>query len=185
MLPESPRSTVDRSADPSVDPSDGPRLVVEMGGSNLVIRSTSDLDHADTDSLVSALNAANDADVDVVIDPASVRCDDAFASITHPRPSDEPDAGRPVGAEVAAAGTIRLAGEGTCWTVDVAGGRLCRTDVPHDVRFLGPDAWTPIIALCVTHDRLLALTADGRHVSERRARRDIGPDAPPRPLRVA
>ena len=123
--------------------------------------------------------------VDVVIDPASVRCDDTFASFTHPRPIEEPDVGRPVAAEFAAVGMIRLAGEGTCWTVDVAGGRLCRTDVPHDVRFLGPDAWAPMIALCVTHDRLVALTADGRHVSERRARREYGPDVPPRPLRVA
>ena len=177
MLSESTR--------PAVHPSHDPRLVIEMGGSNLVIRSTFDLDHADTDSLVSALNAATDADVDVVIDPASVRCDDAFASFTHPRPAVEHDAARPVAAEFAAVGMIRLAGEGTCWTIDVAGGRMCRTDVPHDVRFLGPDAWTPLIALCVTHDRLVALAADGRHISERRARREVGPDAPPRPLRVA
>ncbi|MAT04955.1 MAG: hypothetical protein CL424_07930 [Acidimicrobiaceae bacterium] len=179
MLPESPRPT------PQLDPSDEPRLVVEMGGSNLVIRSTIDLDHADTDSLVSALNAATDADVDVVIDPASVRCDEAFASLTHRRTAEERSAARPVAAEFAAVGVIRLAGEGTCWTIDVAGGRLCRTDVAHDVRFLGPEAWTPMVAVCVTHDRLVALTGDGRHLSERRAHHDVGPDAPPRSLRVA
>ena len=176
MLPESHRPHV---------PSDEPHLVIEMGGSNLVVRSTFDLDHADTDSLVSALNAANEAGVDVVIDPASVRCDDAFASFMHNGSDEISTTTRARPAEFAAVGMIRLAGEGTCWTVDVANGRLCRTDVAHDVRFLGADAWTPMIAVCVTRDRLVALTRGGRHVSERRARREFGPDAPPRPLRVA
>jgi hypothetical protein len=150
---------------------DEPHVTIEMGGTNIVIRSTAELDHAYTTSLVAAVNAATDADVDVVIDPHSVRCDDGFASYEHPR-SDrcvEHDRCRPTAAAAVASGVIRVPAESTVWTIDVARGRLCRTDSDIGLRFLGPEAWTRVVAVCITPSRLVALQVGGGTLSERRA----------------
>jgi hypothetical protein len=167
MMPESPMPP--SASAPSI--SDEPHVTIEMGGTNIVIRSTAELDHAYTTSLVAAVNAATDADVDVVIDPHSVRCDDAFASYQHPR-SDmcvEHQRCRPAAAAAVASGVIRIPAESTVWTVDVARGRLCRTDGDIGLRFLGPEAWTRVVAVCITPSRLVALRVGGGTVSERRA----------------
>lgn len=161
QLPES--SPTDRDEEP--------RVTIEMGGANLVIRASSHFDHASTTSLVSAVNAAADADVAVVIDPPSVRCDDVFARYGYERIAEcrDHDGCRPASVHVVGSGVIRIAAEQTVWTIDVAHGRLCRSDGPLDVMFLGPEAWTPVVAVCITPSRLVALLLDDAHVSERRA----------------
>jgi hypothetical protein len=171
QLPASPRTTHHDD--------DEPRVTIEMGGANLVIRAGSHFDHASTISLVGAVNAAADADVAVVIDPASVRCDDEFTRYGYERIAEcrDHDGCRPAAVQVVASGIIRIAAERTVWTIDVAHGRLCRSDAPLEVRFLGPDAWTPVVAVCVTPSRLVALLHDDAHVSERRAH---GSSADPR-----
>jgi hypothetical protein len=150
---------------------DEPQVTIEMGGANLVIRASTHFDQASTISLVGAVNAAADADVAVVIDPSTVRCDDEFARYGYERIADCRDHRdcRPDAVEVVGSGIIRIAAERTVWTIDVARGLLCRTDAPLDVRFLGPDAWTPVVAVCVTPSRLVALLRHDAHLSERRA----------------
>ena len=150
---------------------DEPRVTIEMGGANLVIRASSHFDHASTISLVGAVNAAADADVAVVIDPSTIRCDDEFARYGYARIDEcrDHDGCRPAAVQAVNSGIIRIAAERTVWTIDVANGRLCRSDAPLDVHFLGPDAWTPVVAVCVTPSRLVALLLDDAHVSERRA----------------
>jgi hypothetical protein len=150
---------------------DEPLVTIEMGGANLVIRAGSHFDHASTISLAGAVNAAADADVAVVIDPSSVRCDDEFARYGYERIAEcrDHDGCRPAAVQVVGSGIIRITAERTVWTIDVAHGRLCRTDAPLDVHFLGPEAWTPVVAVCVTPSRLVALLLDDAHVSERRA----------------
>jgi hypothetical protein len=70
---------------------------------------------------------------------------------------------------VVAPGLIRIDAEHTVWMVDLIGGRFCQTDSPIDVHFLPCEAWTPIVAVCVTNGRVTALTADGGQVSAIRA----------------
>ncbi len=148
------------------------RVVIESGGANVVIRPSSNVDRAYTTSLVEVINAASATDVCVVIDPEPIRCDDDFAAETPPL-ADQGGAEhrnrRPAGAEVAMAGVVRLDAEGTVWLVDVNHGRFCRLEAPLDVRFLGDDAWEPVVALCVTPSRLIALNVDGNRTSANRA----------------
>jgi hypothetical protein len=152
-----------------------PRVTIEMGGPNIVIRSTPAIDRECTDALTHAVNAAADTDDVVVIDPQPIRCDDSFASSIHR--SGESACGdhadcRPVEAEVVARGVIRIAGEHSSWMIDVSAGRYCQTDHSLDVRFIDPSAWTPVIAVCVTPTSMSALTRGGVLVTSRRAHRD-------------
>jgi hypothetical protein len=165
---------------------DEPTVTIEMGGANLVIRASAHFDHASTISLVSAVNAAADADVAVVIDPSSVRCDDEFARYGYERTAEcrDHDSCRPDAVQVVGSGIIRITAERTVWTIDVAHGRLCRTDGPLEVRFLGPEAWTPVVAVCVTPSRLVALLHDDAHVSERRAHGSVVDDRVSEPAGV-
>ena len=59
---------------------DRSRVVIEMGGSNLVIRAADNIDHSYTIALADAVNAAVDTEHVVVIDPAPIRCDDEFTA---------------------------------------------------------------------------------------------------------
>jgi hypothetical protein len=159
-----------RVVDPSSKPE--PHVVIEMGGPNVVIRSTTAIDHADTMALAHAVNAAADTHTVVVIDPESIRCDDAFA--THALPATDITcarhvACRPMPVEAISRGIIRIAAEHTSWTIDVDTGRFCQTDFPIDTKFLDPESWTPVIAICVTPTKLTALTADRTLITSDRA----------------
>jgi hypothetical protein len=163
----------DRSTVPDESASQEPRIVIEVSGANVVIRATPSIDRMHTMSLADAINAASDTDTCVVIDPEPIRCDDAFAAYEPPdadRTCSRHATCRPVAAEVARAGVVRLHAEGTVWLIDVSEGRFCQVDPGIDVRFLGPEAWRPIVAVCVTPTRLIALGVDGARTSARRAR---------------
>lgn len=152
---------------------DEPRVTIEMGGANIVIRSSAEIDHAYTEALVNAVNAAAATDTGVVLDPDPIRCEEAFdseAQSVRP-PCSEHDACSPTPVEAVISGILRIPAERSTWFVDVASGRFCQTDPGVDVRFLGRDAWTPVIAVCLTQTRLTALTADGGKISAHRAHR--------------
>jgi hypothetical protein len=168
-----------RGVDPTLGPE--PHVVIEMGGPNIVIRSTTAIDHADTTALAHAVNAAADTRTVVVLDPESVRCDDAFAA--HVLPATDTtcsrhDTCRPAPVEAISRGVIRIAAERTSWTIDVDAGRFCQTDFPIDTKFLDPESWTPVIAICITPTKLTALTVDRTLITSDRAHR-------PERLRVA
>jgi hypothetical protein len=151
-----------------------PRVVIEMGGPNVVIRATARVDRAYTTSLAAVLNAAAATDTCVVIDPEPIRCDDEFAAHRSDDVSRSCSAHRlcrPVPAEVAAEGVVRLRAERATWLIDVGRGRFCRTDPDRDlsVRFLADDSWSLVVAVCVTPTRLIALGVDGGLVSAERA----------------
>lgn len=149
-----------------------PRVVIEMGGPNIVIRSTTAIDHADTTALADAVNAAADTDTVVVIDPESIRCDDQFAANELPESETtctEHVGCHPTPVEAVACGVIQVAAEQSYWSIDVLEGRYCQTDRPVDTMFIDPAAWTPVIAVCVTPTRVSALDVDGVLVSGRRA----------------
>ena len=151
---------------------DQPSVLIEVSGSNVVIRATPEVDHACTAALAEVINAASDTDTCVVIDPHPVRCDDDFAAY---RAADEERSClehticRPTHAEVAAPGVVRVRAEGTVWLVDVRNGRLCQLDTDVDPRFIGERDWQPLVAICVTPTRLIALGIDGDLRSARRA----------------
>lgn len=165
--------TVDR-------PAEVPRVTIEMGGENVVIRSTPEIDRECTDALTDAVNAATDADTVVVIDPHPIRCDDSFASSLHQQADteclDHEDC-RPVAARVVARGVIRIAGEHTSWTIDVSSGRFCQTDHSLDVHFIEANAWTPVVAVCVMPTSMSALTVGGKLITSRRAHREHATNA--------
>ncbi len=152
-----------------------PRVTIEMGGDNIVIRATPAIDRECTDALTHAVNAAADTDTVVVIDPDPIRCDDSFASSLWRSPdaacADHRDC-RPVAAEAIARGVIRILGEHTSWIVDVSAGRFCQTDHAVDVHFIDPSAWTPVVAVCVTPTSMSALTFGGTLITSKRAHRD-------------
>lgn len=151
---------------------DEPRVTIEMGGANIVIRSSPSIDREYTTALAHAVNAATETGTVVVIDPDPIRCDDAFAG--EPMPPSEAGcadhaACRPSDVEVVGRGVIRIEAERTWWTIDVANGRFCRADAPIDHRFVRSVDWTPVVAVAVTPTRLRALTVDGTLVSSVRA----------------
>lgn len=155
---------------------DEPRVTIEMGGPNVVIRSTPKIDRVYTTSLVHAVNAAATTHTTVVLDPDPIRCDDAFAGAELPRSeTDCADhaACLPADVEVAASGVVRIAGESTWWLVDVANGRFCRTETRVDPHFVEAAAWTPVVAVCLTPTRLRALTVDDTVITSVRAHRPI------------
>ena len=154
------------------DAASEPRITVEMGGDNLVIRACAHTDRAYTATIAEAINAATDADTTVVVDPESIRCDDMFAAYHESvvdRVCDLHQPCRPVAADVVRLGVVRLRTEAFSWILDVNAGRLCRLDRRTDFRFLGADAWERVVAVCITRSRLIARLPDGRLLSARRA----------------
>lgn len=151
---------------------DEPRVTIEMGGPNIVIRSSPAIDREYTTTLVHAVNAATATHTVVVLDPDPIRCDDSFAGACLPTSEtacpEHADC-RPSEVEVVGCGVVRIAAETSWWLIDVAHGRFCRTDGRVDPYFIDGPSWTPVVAVCVTPSRLRALTVDGSLVSSVRA----------------
>jgi hypothetical protein len=170
---------------------DEPRVTIEMGGPNVVIRSSPAIDREYTTTLAHAVNAATATHTVVVLDPDPIRCDDSFAGAFLPESetacTEHADC-RPSEVEVVGSGTIRIAAETSWWLIDVAHGRFCRTDGRVDPHFIDGPSWTPVVAVCVTPSRLRALTADGSLVSSARAHEHGDRSSPrlaPRPVALA
>ena len=121
-----------------------------------------------------AVNSAADTDTVVVIDPDPIRCDDSFATSLRQAPElscADHVACRPVAARAVSRGVIMIAGEHSSWLVDVAAGRFCQTDSGVDVHFISPEAWTPVVAVCVMPASMSALTTSGTLITSKRAHR--------------
>ena len=162
-----------QSVSPDRSARDEARVVIEVAGANVVIRATAHVDKSYTRSLADVINAASDIDTCVVIDPEPIRCDDAFAAyepLAADRSCSLQRTCRPVEAEVALAGVVRLRAEGSEWLIDVSSGRFCQVNVDDDVPFLGHEAWKPVVAVCVTPTQLIGLSVDGTLMSATRAR---------------
>lgn len=158
---------------PVADLDEEPRVTIEMGGPNILIRSSPAIDREYTTSLAHAVNAAAMTHTVVVLDPDPIRCDDSFAGACLPASetdcAEHPDC-RPADVEVVGSGLIRIAAETCWWLIDVAHGRFCRVEGRRvDPHFIASENWTPVVAVCVTPSRLRALTADGSLVSSARA----------------
>lgn len=169
-------------ADPVVI-DDEPRVTIEMGGPNIVIRSSQAIDREYTATLAHAVNAATFTHTVVVLDPDPIRCDDSFAGAA--LPASETDCAehaecQPSEVEVVGSGMVRIEAESSWWLVDVAHGRFCRTDGRVDPHFIDGPSWTPVVAVCVTPSRLRALTVDGYVVSSIRAHGHDDADRPRR-----
>ncbi len=165
-------TTIHSTSEPHADTE--PRVTIEMGGTNLLIRATAHVGRSFTTTITDAINAATDAQTTVVLDPEPIRCDDAFAAYQEGRTSSPcaiHTSCRPAAADVVAAGIVRLHTERRSWLVDIGRGALCRWDGDVDVRFLGPESWTSVVAVCVTPTRLIALLPHGGMLSAGRAHR--------------
>ena len=71
--------------------------------------------------------------------------------------------------KVVGAGYVRLTTRDANWTIDLAQGRLCRSDDAIEPHFVTPDDWTSVQALWVTQTSVTALTDDGTYLSTRSA----------------
>jgi hypothetical protein len=149
-----------------------PRVVIAMGGSNLVVRTDPSIDRDDTGTLVDVINAAGETGTVVVVDPHPVPCDDLFAGSVVPAHemicAEHADC-RPAPATVAGSGVVRLRADAAWWLLDVAAGRLCRTSRRVDPCFVPADQWTDVVAVVITPTRLRALTTDGMIITRVRA----------------
>ena len=143
-----------------------PTVRVSMLDDHLVICAPADLDLEMTEVLVIAAASAVAAGSTVMID---LDPDTASDELVARRPLGAVTAtcvtgdGGPVG--VIGAGYVQLATSDAHWTIDLAQGRLCRSDDAIDPLFVGPDAWIPVQALWVTPTSVTALTNDGTYLS--------------------
>ena len=161
-----------RTAAHNTWPRDEPRVVIGVSGTNIVIRPTCDVDRAYTMALADVINAASATDTCVVIDPEPIRCEDTFAADELPvadRTCSLHPTCRSFDAEFAMVGIVRLHAERTVWLIDVNRSRFCQLDAHVDPRFLGEDAWKPVVAVCVTPTVLIALSVDGIRTRSKRA----------------
>lgn len=66
---------------------------------------------------------------------------------------------------VLGAGSVRISTRDAHWTIDLANGRLCRSDSTVEPQFVRPDAWIRIHALWVNRDQITALTSEGTYLT--------------------
>lgn len=146
----------------SVDPT----VMVSMCQDHLVICAPAQLDLEMTEVLVIAAASALTSGTNVMID---LDPDTASPELLARRPLSVMAGscvlrdGGPVA--VLGAGYVRLATRDAYWTIDLAHGRLCRSDARIDPYFVRPDEWTRIHALWVTQTSITALTSDGTYLS--------------------
>lgn len=160
---------------PAIDPS----LSVSMFDDHLVICPPVHLDLEMTEVLVVAAASAVTSGAAVMID---LDPDTASDELVARRPLSAVGAncvtaeGGPV--SILGAGYVRLATRDSLWTIDLARGRLCRSDVAVEPHFVATSDWTHIHALWVTPMEVTALTSDGIYLSTRAA---WTTSSPPRP----
>lgn len=162
-----PPTTIDRlPADVPTDRAGEDDLTVSMLGEHLVICPPTRLDLETTDVLVVAAASAVAAGSTVMIDLDPGTASDELVA-RRPLVTTVPPRHGPVGdaAVVIGAGLVRVAARDVVWTLDLANGRMYRSDEPIDPYFVRPADWTAIQALWVSPTHVNALTADGRHLS--------------------
>lgn len=151
---------------PETDATANPPMMVSMFDDHLVICAPAQIDLEMTEVLVMAAASAVSSGSVVMID------------LDPDTASDELIARRPLSAvtkhcidgdggpvAIVGAGYVRLTTRDAYWTIDLAHGRLCRSDDVIDPHFLGPNDWTRIQALWVAPTSVTALTNDGTYLS--------------------
>ncbi|MEP1124310.1 MAG: hypothetical protein ABJH68_10520 [Ilumatobacter sp.] len=143
-----------------------PDVMVSMFDDQLVICPPAHLDLETTEVIVVAAASAVTSGSTVMID---LDPDTASGELIARRPLSAATArcvtgpGGPVA--IPSAGYVRLATRDSHWTIDLAHGRLCRSDSVVDPHFVAPGSWTRIQALWVTITDVTALTVDGTYLS--------------------
>lgn len=149
---------VERGADPTV--------MVSMFDDHLVICPPDHLDLEMTEVLVVAAASAVTSGSTVMID---LDPDTASPELIARRPLSDVAANCVAGDDgpvaVLGPGYVRLATRDAHWTIDLAHGRVCRSDDPIEPHFVGPDDWTHVQALWITQTNVTALTREGTYLS--------------------
>ena len=145
-----------------------PAVIISMHGDHVVVDPPHELDLDATVVLMDAVASAIRSGATVMIDlDASTPSADLIArSPSVPPRGLEKSIDRGT-VRVLGAGRVRLATADSYWTVDVALGRLCRSEKPIDTCFLGASDWVRIRALWVNCTEVTALTSDGTYLSAR------------------
>lgn len=150
---------------PAADATD-PTVMVSMFDDHLVICAPAQLDLEMTEVLVIAAASAVGAGLTVMIDlDPDTASDDLITRrpLSYATETCVTGDGGPV--EVLGAGYVRLTTRDANWTIDLAQGRLCRSENAIEPHFVGPDDWTSVQALWVTQKSVTALTNDGTYLS--------------------
>ncbi len=151
-------------------PSTDPTVTVSMLDDHLVMSAPDQFDIEMTEVLVIAAASAVAAGSTVMID---LDPDTASDELLARRPLTDAAApyvaneGGPV--EILGAGYVRLATRDAHWTIDLARGRLCRSQDAIDPHFVRSDAWTQVQAVWVSQTSVVALTADGTYLTTQTA----------------
>ena len=143
-----------------------PTVMVSMFDDQLVICPPTHLDLETTEVLVIAAASAITAGSTVMIDLDPETASDELIArrpVSAVNTSCVTGPGGPV--SIPSAGYVRLATRDAHWTIDLAHGRLCRSDSAVDPHFVGPGDWTHVQALWVTPTDVTALTVEGTYLS--------------------
>lgn len=157
-FPNSETATVHQGLDPTV--------MISMCDDQLVICPPAHLDLETTAVLVTAAASAVSCGSTVMVDLDPGTASDELTAL-RPLSAFAPNCvagdGGPV--SVLGAGYVRLTTRDALWTIDLANGRLCRSDEAIEPRFIGLDDWTAIKALWVTATGVVALSSNGTYLS--------------------
>jgi hypothetical protein len=146
------------------------RINVSMVGNVVVLRPRGRLDLESTHALVTAVDAASDADTAVMIDLDGTAPENA-AELVY-RSSPTPPYGMPLTLAtsvptigVIGPGCVRLSAPNNHWTIDLSERRFCRSAEPVDRRFVPAENWTSIRNIWAASEGVAVLTLDDSVIS--------------------
>ena len=159
---------------------DGPPIAVRSAADHLVIEVRGHLDRCGTDALAAVLTASLVAATPIRLDlsdpwsspspertspaaPAADRAASTPRSEAHSahQPSFDGAHGPPTAILVGGPGLLHLVRPGSCWTLDVAGRRLCRSAARLHPRFVPAEHWTSVSQLWLSGPTLTAVSTCG------------------------
>jgi len=142
-------------------------VTISMCDEHVVICPPSHLDLDSTHALVAAAAAGVLGGSTVMIDLDTHTASSelvALGPITDGRVDPVAVAGR---VDVLGAGCVRLSTADSYWTIDIAEGRLFRTETIVDHHFVGRADWTCVQAIWLGCSSITALCMDGSYISAR------------------
>ena len=143
-----------------------PTVMVSMHDDHLVICAPARLDLEMTEVLVIAAASALSSGSRVMID---LDPDTESPALLARRPLSDLARNCVIGdggpVAILGVGYVRLATRDAYWTIDLAHGRLCRSDDAIDPHFVRSADWTRVHALWFTQTSITALTSEGTYLS--------------------
>lgn len=136
-------------------------ITISMDSDLVVITPCEHLDHESTEILVGALNAAAESGSVVLLD-----LDGRGTSPSpFPAPPATDGASSGPGAVAVGAGCITLPSASSCWMLDLARRRLCRSANPVNRRFVCAEGWLAVRKLWMSSTHIAVLAGDNSFIT--------------------